>query len=329
MKNKALIYAAGALVLLVLGVMFLRFELPVVSVSAETLWTVGGFKITNAYFTSVVVTLLIIIVAFVGTRDLKIKNPSGLQNVLEMIVEGLYNLTEGVSGPKWVARFFIVPTTIFIYVLMSNWFGLLPGLAGIGLCQEHHVEAAHAEEAHAEEASHGETAVSSTTCPQGQVIVPFFRSPSADLNNTLMLALVTQVMAQVFGFSALGGGYLKKFFVFGGVAAAFKPDEHGNKRSVGGMMMQLAMGVIDIFVGLLEFLSEFVKIVAFTFRLFGNIFAGEVMLIVLTFLVPVMLTLPFLGLEVFVGAVQAFVFFILSIAFYTVAVTSHDHDEAH
>jgi F-type H+-transporting ATPase subunit a len=245
--------------------------------------------------------------------------PSGLQNVLEMIVEGLYNLTEGVSGPKWVARFFIIPTTIFIYVLVSNWFGLLPGLAGIGLCQEHHAEAAHAEEAVA----------SSTTCPQGQVIVPFFRSPSADLNNTLMLALVTQVMAQVFGFSALGGGYLKKFFVFGGVAAAFKPDEHGNKRSFGSMMMQLAMGVIDIFVGLLEFLSEFVKIIAFTFRLFGNIFAGEVMLIVLTFLIPVMLTLPFLGLEVFVGAVQAFVFFILSIAFYTVAVTSHDHEEAH
>ncbi len=318
MKNKALIYAVGALVLLVLGVMFLKFELPVVSVSAETLWTVDGFRITNAYFTSVVVTLLIIIVAFLGTRNLKMI-PSGLQNVLEMIVEGLYNLTEGVSGPKWVARFFIIPTTIFIYVLVSNWFGLLPGLAGIGLCQEHHAEAAHAEEAVA----------SSTTCPQGQVIVPFFRSPSADLNNTLMLALVTQVMAQVFGFSALGGGYLKKFFVFGGVAAAFKPDEHGNKRSFGSMMMQLAMGVIDIFVGLLEFLSEFVKIIAFTFRLFGNIFAGEVMLIVLTFLIPVMLTLPFLGLEVFVGAVQAFVFFILSIAFYTVAVTSHDHEEAH
>ncbi len=323
MKNKALIYVAGALILLVLGVMFLKFELPVVSVSAETLWTVGGFRITNAYFTSVVVTLLIIIVAFLGTRNLEMI-PSGLQNVLEMIVEGLYNLTEGVSGPKWVARFFIIPTTIFIYVLVSNWFGLLPGLAGIGLCQEHHAEAAHAEEASPEAVT-----VSSTTCPQGQVIVPFFRSPSADLNNTLMLALVTQVMAQIFGFSALGGGYLKKFFVFGGVAAAFKPDEHGNKRSFGGMMMQLAMGIIDIFVGLLEFLSEFVKIIAFTFRLFGNIFAGEVMLIVLTFLIPVMLTLPFLGLEVFVGAVQAFVFFILSVAFYTVAVTSHDHEEAH
>jgi len=144
-----------------------------------------------------------------------------------------------------------------------------------------------------------------------------------------MLAIFTQIAAQVFGFMALGGGYLGKFFVFGGITAAFKPDEHGNKRGFGGMLGQLAMGVIDLFVGLLEFLSEFVKVIAFTFRLFGNIFAGEVMLIVLTFLVPLILTLPFLGLEVFVGAVQAFVFFILSVAFYSVAVTSHDHEEAH
>jgi len=161
------------------------------------------------------------------------------------------------------------------------------------------------------------------------VVVPFLRSPSADLNNTLMLALFTQVAAQFFGFSALGLGYLGKFFVFGGLASAFEPDDHGNKRSFGSMLGQLAMGFIDMFVGLLEFLSEFVKVIAFTFRLFGNIFAGEVMLLVLAFLVPLVLTLPFLGLEVFVGLVQAFVFYILSIAFYTVAVTSHSHEEAH
>ncbi|MFQ5577354.1 MAG: F0F1 ATP synthase subunit A, partial [Anaerolineae bacterium] len=260
------------------------------------------------------------------TRNMQLV-PSGLQNVLEMIVEALYNLTEGVSGPKWVGKFYLIPTTIFIYVLVSNWIGLLPGLAGIGLCEAHHTEAAHAEEAPHEESAGFRLG---NTCPEGEVIVPFFRSPSADLNNTLMLALVTQVVAQVFGFSALGvSGYLGKFVVFRGIAAAFKPDEHGHKRSFGGMMGQLAMGGIDMFVGLLEGMSEFVKVIAFTFRLFGNIFAGEVMLIVLTFLIPVLLTLPFLGLEVFVGLVQAFVFYILSVAFYTVAVTSHDHEEAH
>jgi F-type H+-transporting ATPase subunit a len=91
-------------------------------------------------------------------------------------------------------------------------------------------------------------------------------------------------------------------------------------------------GSLQTLCGLLaqvEFISEFVKVLAFTFRLFGNIFAGEVMLIVLTFLVPLVLTIPFLGFEVFVGLVQAFIFFILSVAFYTVAITSHDHAEEH
>jgi F-type H+-transporting ATPase subunit a len=144
-----------------------------------------------------------------------------------------------------------------------------------------------------------------------------------------MLALITQVVAQFFGFSALGfGGYMGKFFVFDGIKKAFKPDEEGNKRNTKGMLGQLAFGMIEMLVGLLEFLSEFTKIIAYTFRLFGNIFAGEVMLIVLTFLIPVFLSPVFMGLEVFVGMVQAFVFFILSVAFYQLAITPHGgHEE--
>lgn len=329
--GKGGLYAIGAIVLIIVGSLLLRFELPVVSVSAEHLpgWNIGGLPITNSYLTSWAVIIVIIVVVFLGTRNMQLI-PSGLQNIIEIIVETLYNLTESVSGREWVGRFFIIPTTIFIYVLASNWFGLLPGLAGIGLCAAHHSEG---EEVHvAEEAeAHEETGFTlGNTCAEGEEIVPFFRSPSADLNNTLMLAVVTQIAAQVFGFMALGvGGYLGKFFIFDGITAAFKPDAHGSKRRLGGMIGQLALGIIDFFVGLLEGLSEFIKIVAFTFRLFGNIFAGEVMLIVLTFLVPLVLTIPFLGFEVFVGLVQAFIFFILSVAFYTVAVTSHEHEEGH
>jgi len=278
-----------------------------------------------------VVTILIIALVLLGSRKMQLL-PSGLQNIIEIAVEGLYNLTEGVSGRKWVGRFFIIPTTIFIYVLVSNWFGLLPGLAGIGFCVPAHgaEEAAQAEAAQAEETQAETSSGLGTTCAEGEEIIPLFRSPSADLNNTLMLALVTQVAAQAFGVMALGfGGYLGKFFIFDGIKAAFRPDAHGHKRSVGGMIGQLAMGIIDLFVGLLEGLSEFIKVIAFTFRLFGNIFAGEVMLIVLTFLVPLVLTVPFLGFEVFVGLVQAFIFFILSVAFYTVAVTSHGYEEGH
>jgi F-type H+-transporting ATPase subunit a len=328
MKSRTLYYVIGVLVLLILGSIFLRFELPVVSVSAEK---IPGLPITNALLTAVVVSIIIIVAVYFGTRNMQLV-PSGLQNVLEIIVEALYNQTESVSGPKWAPKFFIIPSTIFIYVLVSNWIGLFPGLAGIGICEAHHHEEAHVEEV-SHQAPHEETTgfrLNLNTCDEGEVIVPLFRSPSADLNNTLMLAVLTQVTAQVFGVMALGaGGYLSKFFVFDGLTAAFKPDAEGNRRSFGGMLAQLALGFIDLFVGLLEFMSEFVKVIAFTFRLFGNIFAGEVMLIVLTFLVPLILTLPFLGLEVFVGLVQAFVFYILSIAFYTVAVIPHGHEEAH
>lgn len=328
--NKTLYYTLGAVVLLVLGILFLKFELPVVSVTAEKLpgWQVGPLPITNSLFTSWIVILLITVVTYLGSRNMQLV-PSGLQNVLEFLVEALYNLTESVSGPKWVSRFFIIPATIFFYVLASNLIGLLPGLAGIGLCEEHHAPAT-AEAAPHEEAPTANGFRLGNTCEKGQVIVPFLRSPSADLNFTLVLALITQIVAQYFGFSALGfGGYASKFIVLDGIKAAFKPDEHGHKRSTGGMIGQLMLGLINFAVGLLELLSEFVKIIAFTFRLFGNVFAGEVMLIVLTFLVPLMLTLPFLGFEIFVGAVQAFIFFILSVAFYSVAVTSHEHEEAH
>lgn len=366
-------YVALIAVLIIVGSIYLRFELPVVSVAAEHIpgW---GF-ITNALLTSWIATILIIVVAFLGTRNMELV-PSGLQNVLELIIEQLYNLVESVAGPKWAPKFYMIPVTIFIYVLVSNWMGLLPGLAGIGKCAPNHhghgdahAEVAHVEDAdhgeadthaedadaghdkdadaHAEDAdaSHGEDAdahhveegdhseeassgfMLGTTCGEDEHIVPFFRSPSADLNNTFSLALITQIAAQVFGVMALGAaGYTSKFFIYEDFMNAFQPDADGNQKSLGATIGEAALGLINLFVGLLELLSEFIKVIAFTFRLFGNIFAGEVMLIVLTFLVPLVLTIPFLGFEIFVGLVQAFIFFILSVAFYSVAVTSHDHD---
>ena len=330
-QNRTFQLVTGTILLIIIGAFLLRFELPVVSVSAEHIpdFNLGPIAVSNSLLSSWIVSLFIIIVAILGTFRMKLV-PSGLQNIIEIIVETSYNLTELVSGPKWAPRFFVIPTTIFIYVLFSNWFGLIPGLAGIGVCHEPAPSGHVAEEAEAagEQAERGFRLGS--TCAEGEEIIPFFRSPSADLNNTLMLAIVTQVVAQIFGVTALGfGGYFSKFFVISGIKAAFEPDEHGNPRERSSMLGQLALGTVEFFVGLLEGLSEFIKIIAFTFRLFGNIFAGEVMLVVLTFLVPLVLTIPFLGFEIFVGAVQAFIFFILSIAFYNVAVTSHSHEEGH
>ncbi len=319
MKGKGLLYTAIAIVVMVLSIMYLKFELPIISVSAEALphMSLFGMPITNALLTSWVVTIILIVGAYLTTRSMKMV-PSGMQNVLELFIEYLFGVVEGMAPQQWAKKFFLIPATIFFYVLISNWFGLLPGLAGVGFCEEPHHAETSAEMAHP----------SIVGCAEGEVIVPLFRSPSSDLNNTLMLALVTQIAAQVFGFWALGfGGYMGKFFIFEGIAKAFKPDEHGNKPSGKSIAGQLAMGVIEMLVGLLEFLSEFTKVIAYTFRLFGNIFAGEVMIIVLTFLIPTFISLPSLGLEVFVGLVQAFVFFILSVAFYTLAVTPHHQED--
>ncbi len=317
--KKAIPFIIIALVLLVVGT-FIPISSPIVSIRAEHLFDLGPLSVTNSLLTAWIVTVFIFLLFFFGTRKMDLQ-PSGLQNFLEFLVEGLYNLTESVSGPDQVKKFFAVPATIFIFVLGANLFGLFIAipLSGVGLCETPHghgEEAVH-KEGQAEE-TYAEAARFGFTCESGQHIVPLFRAPSADLNFTLMLAVVTQIVAWGFGFAALGvGGYLGKFFVFDKI-----------KKAKG--MGDIALGIIDVFVGLLELLSEFVKIVAFTFRLFGNVFAGEVMLLVIVFLVPLVMVTPLIGFEIFVAFIQAFVFYILSVAFYTVATTGHgDHDEAH
>ena len=322
------------LALLVAGAILLRFVLPPVAVRAEAIpgVVIGGVAFTNAFLTALVVDVFLVVLAFLGTRKMRLV-PSGLQNLLEWIIEALYNLTESVATAKWAPRFFAVVATIFFYVLFSNWFGLIPGLAAVGVCEEHHVEdAEHAAFPglaaplldHPEE-----TPRPPLGCQAGEVIVPIFRSPSTDLNNNFALALISVGMTQVFGVMALGVGYFSKFINVKGMIGAFGPDARGQRRGCAGMLGAFMFGAIGFFVGILELVSEFAKIISFSFRLFGNIFAGEVMLLVLASLLPLVLTIPFLGLEVFVGLIQAFIFFILTLAFFSIATVSHDHKEEH
>jgi F-type H+-transporting ATPase subunit a len=136
----------------------------------------------------------------------------------------------------------------------------------------------------------------------GEKIVPLLRSGNADLNTTLAIAVVTMIAVQVFGVLAIGiFKYGKKFFNF--------------------------KNPIYTMVGFLELLGEFSRMVSFTFRLFGNIFAGEVLLTIVAFLVPYIAPLPFFGLELFVGMIQALVFSMLALVFIKMAITSHE--EAH
>ncbi|MCL4338935.1 F0F1 ATP synthase subunit A [Patescibacteria group bacterium] len=132
-----------------------------------------------------------------------------------------------------------------------------------------------------------------------KVFIPMFRPGTADLNTTLALALIAVVLIQYYGLKMLGASYLKKFFNF--------------------------KNPIMFFVGLLDLLSEFTKIISFSFRLFGNIFAGDVLLTVIAFLMPLFAPLPFLGLELFVGFIQAVVFSMLTSVFLSVATTKTEH----
>ncbi len=133
---------------------------------------------------------------------------------------------------------------------------------------------------------------------EGEKFVPYLRAATSDLNTTLALAIVSMFCVQYYGFKFQKGHYLKKFLNFS--------------------------SPIMFFVGILEFISDISKIISFSFRLFGNIFAGEVLLMVIAFLVPVVGTLPFFGLELFVGFIQALVFSMLTLVFLNVASAAHE-----
>ncbi|HEX6291814.1 MAG TPA: F0F1 ATP synthase subunit A [Herpetosiphonaceae bacterium] len=294
-------------------------ELPEVSVAAEVIGRPGGFPFTNSLLMTLVVDLVLIVLVLLGTSRMA-AIPRGLQNVWELAVDTFYNL--GVSiDHRNIARMFTLVATIFFFVLFSNFLALVPGVGSIGLCRTHEealinqsVEIEEAPTAH--DADHEEEVhkadIANGTCgtyehdgvEEAYVLVPLLRSPSADLNTTLMIALVSFLSIEYFGFKALGIGYLGKFFNF-------------------------KEGPLNFVVGLFELISEFVRILSFSFRLFGNIFAGEVVLAVMAFLVPWLLPLPFYGLEVFVAFMQAFIFAALTMAFINQATTAHHAEDEH
>jgi F-type H+-transporting ATPase subunit a len=240
--------------------------------------------------------LLLILVAFFAFRRSKLI-PSGLQNALETVVEALLRFIEGIVGEEAGRRFLPLVGTFFIYILISNLMGLLPGFGSILVTGLH---AGHITK------------------------VPLLRSTNADLNTTIALALVSVGATQYFGLRTLRLGYLSKFFNFGRLRQFFAALAGRRPRPKGmELVIDFLLGFVDAFVGILELISEFIKIVSFSFRLFGNIFAGEVLLIVIGFLATFVAPLVFMGLEVFVGFVQALIFSMLSLIFFSTAIAHH------
>lgn len=293
----------GIIVLLVLSVVpFFNAPPPHVELAAEALLENGPKWFTNGLLTTLLVDLIIILMAVFAVSRMK-EVPGAWQNIVEMLVEGMWNLTQSIAGHGSAnsRKFFPWVITIFIFVLVSNYIGLLPGFGSIGIY--HSPAESHAQtELGNQLAMAGAEAVAVAAAEEEgkPVLVPLFRSPSADLNMTLALALISVFMTQFYGVQALGIRYFTKFFK--------NPFKDG-------------MGAV---VGFFELIAEISKIISFSFRLFGNIFAGEVVLLVMAFLVTFLLPSIFYGLELFIGFIQALVFMLLTLAFFTMATVSHD-----
>jgi F-type H+-transporting ATPase subunit a len=268
--------------------------------------------------------------------------PKGWQNTFEAILEYMLNLVEQIVGSKWARSVFPIAATIFLFVLVANYLHFVPLVDSVGILHCAEPEKGIEGFVPVELGSSGiyrlgfadddrvfPSGELSTACPAHHgaeddhadedidaagvrvVVTPFLRTAATDLNLTFALAFVAIVSVQVLGVRELGLGYFSKFFNLPAL-------DHG------------ALGWVELGVGFLEIISEIFKVVSLAFRLFGNIFAGAILLLVMAFLLPVGVPMIFYILELLIGLIQAFVFAMLTIVFVAVAQTGHgDHEEKH
>ncbi|MPZ48508.1 MAG: hypothetical protein GEU75_04205 [Dehalococcoidia bacterium] len=330
-----------------LSIFIVKPPKPIIVIKGEPLIEVADFgnamldfNITNTLMTAWIVTGLLIVICFIATRRIAMV-PSGFYNFFEAIIEGIYNFVVGIAGEQNGRRFFPLVATLFIYITFANWLSLTPVFNTIGMYVPLHAE---------EEVFHDDALVFKDSglslipfgaedveleageCAAGAegdecrhhvideataghvddgeklgVLFPYLRGINTDLMTPLSFALVSVLFIQYWGVSTLG------LFRYGAKFVNFRSP-------------------IDFFVGFLELIAEFAKLISFTFRLFGNMLAGEILLLAMTFLIAVCspILVVFYGLELFVGAIQAFVFGTLTLVFASMAVAAHgpeDHGE--
>ncbi len=262
---------------------------------AEPILHVGNFTITNSLIMSwITVAVLAIFFVLAGKKAKKAKDkaPTGIHNFFEIILEQALNMADSVTGDrKKTAKFLPIVLALFLFILTSNWMGLLPGVGTIGFVEN------------------GE---------HGKVFVPLLRGATADLNTTLAIALFSVIMSHIFGVITIGvWNHFNKFINIKAIIAI--PKKIKKDPTI------IMVNPIKIFVGLIEIVGEIAKIASLSLRLFGNIFAGEVLLASMMALVAFILPLPFMFLEIIVGIVQALVFAILTLAFMSIATTADEH----
>jgi F-type H+-transporting ATPase subunit a len=270
---------------------WLLIEKPEPHLPAPELFNVLGLPITNTMLASFLTVIVLVVFSYVVTRRMKIV-PGRLQVLFEALLGWLFDLCKSIAGEKNGRRFFPVIATIFLYVLLNAWLSLIPGFGSI-------TYTAHGHE------------------------YELIRGANTDVNTPLAIAIISFVFVAYFGLKTLGIGWLRQYFNFGPFFRSFGQIFRGKLNFMG-----IFSGAIDIFVGFLELLSRFITIISFTFRLFGNMTAGEILLLIAAFLIPFVLALPFYGLELLIGGIQAFIFAGLTLVFVTMAVTPHA-EESH
>lgn len=266
-----------------------------VSLAAEPIAQIGSFTITNSLINAWMVAIILISAAAVIRFSAKQKTPSGFLNFVEFCFESILNVCDSVTRDRARSiKFFPIVTTFFIFILLNNWLGQLPGTGTIGVWGMMH--------GHLE-------------------LIPILRPATADLNLTLALGGFAILSTHVMGIATLGFfKHTNKYIQLGSLAKSFKKGPIG-----------ILTGVVEFGVGLIEIAGEFARAISLSLRLFGNIFAGEVLITVMLSLAAVAIPLPFQLLEFLVGMIQATVFSILTLVFLTLATEKPhgDHGDEH
>ncbi len=242
-----------------------------ISLAADPIATIGPMAITNSMVASVIGSIIIVALVTSAARRLAIHPNGTLGQMFEAGSEALLALIEKVTNNRDRAiQYFPLLATLFLFIAVNNWLGLVPGFGTITVATTHGT-------------------------------APLLRGATADLNTTFALAIISVMLTHIYAIRQLGlFTHLKKY---------------------------ISLNPILLFVGILEFIAEISKMISFSFRLFGNIFAGEVLLVVIGFLIPVLAPLPFFMLELFVGFIQALVFTTLTLVFLVIASAEHGEDE--
>jgi len=264
--------------------------------SAEPLTMIGSFPVTNAYVNSTLTMLGFVVFALIIRAAVKKyygtgKAPRGILNFFESILETLFGYFDQVTGSRQkTIKFLPLVGALFFFILVSNWIGLLPGIGSIGIYK---------------------------VAEGAKEFVPIFRGANADLNMTLAMAVLAVIASHILGIVTIGFfKYANKFIKLGDLWHAVKS----------GKPVNMLIAAVEFIVGIIEVFSEVAKMVSLSLRLFGNVFAGEVLLTVMASLVAFLVPLPFIALELLVGLIQAVVFAMLTLVYLTIATTEiHEH----